>query len=73
MNHTEFAVSRFENRNGVTSWRVSGLLADVRIRKNFKPKEEAAAEKATLELKALHATSGAAELNKTAAYHASPD
>ena len=58
MNHTEFAVSRFENRNGVTSWRVSGLLAGVRIRKNFKTREEAAAEKATLEIKALQIASG---------------
>ena len=58
MNHTEFAISRFENRNGVTSWRVSGLLAGVRIRKNFKTREEAAAEKATLEIKALQIASG---------------
>jgi hypothetical protein len=58
MNHTAFAVSRFENRNGVTSWRVSGLLAGVRIRKNFKTREEAAAEKATLEIKALQIASG---------------
>lgn len=58
MNHTKFAVSRFENRNGVTSWRVAGWLHGVRIRKNFKNREEAAAEKATLELKALQATAG---------------
>jgi len=58
MNYTEFAVSRFENRNGVVSWRVSGLLAGVRIRKNFKTREEAAAEKAALEIRAEQATSG---------------
>jgi integrase len=58
MNHTIFAVSRFKNRNGVISWRVAGLLSGVRIRKNFKTKEEAAAEKAALESKALQATSG---------------
>jgi integrase len=58
MNHTEFAVSRFENRNGVISWRVSGVLHDIRIRRNFKTREEAAAEKATLEIKALQASSG---------------
>ena len=58
MNQTEFAVSRFENRNGVTSWRVAGLLHGVRIRKNFKTKEEAAAEKATLEIGALQTTAG---------------
>jgi hypothetical protein len=53
-----FAVSRFENRNGVSSWRVAGWLHGVRIRKNFKTKEEAAAEKAALELAALRATAG---------------
>jgi hypothetical protein len=53
-----FAVSRFLNRNGVISWRVAGWLHGVRIRKNLKTKEEAAAEKAALELKAMQATSG---------------
>ncbi len=58
MNHTTFSVSRFENRNGVISWRVAGLLHGVRIRKNFKTKEEAATEKVALELRALQAASG---------------
>jgi len=58
MNQTEFAVTRFENRNSSSSWRVAGWLHGVRVRKNFKTKEEAAAEKATLELKALQATAG---------------
>ena len=58
MNQTGFAVSQFENRNGITSWRVAGWLHGVRIRKNFKTKEEAAAEKAALELNALQAASG---------------
>jgi len=58
MNHTKFAVSRFENRNGVTSWRVDGRLHGVRFRKNFKTREEAAAEQAALELRALNAANG---------------
>ena len=58
MNQCKFVVSRFENKNGVTSWRVSGCLHGVRLRKNFKSKEEAAAEKAALELNAEQATSG---------------
>ncbi len=58
MDHTEFAVSRFENRNGVTSWRVDGRLHGLRIRKNFKTREEAAAEKAASNLKSLQAASG---------------
>jgi integrase len=58
MNQTKFAVSRFENRNGSTSWRVDGRLHGVRFRKNFKTKEEAAAEKAVLELKAAQVAAG---------------
>lgn len=58
MNQTQFEVTPFENRNGSTSWRVTGWLSDLRIRRNFKTREEAAAEKASLEIKALQATSG---------------
>jgi integrase len=59
MKHEQsFAVSRFENRNGVTSWRVDGRLHGVRIRRNFKTQEEAAAEKAALEMKAMQYASG---------------
>jgi hypothetical protein len=59
MNHQNtFAVSRFENRNGVPSWRVAGWLHGIRIRKNFKTREEAAAEKSVLEIKALEEASG---------------
>jgi hypothetical protein len=57
MKQQKFVVSRFENRNGVISWRVDGQLSGVRFRKNFKTKEEAAAEKAALELKALQTAS----------------
>ena len=46
--HTTFAVSRFENRNGVISWRVDGQLHGLRIRRNFKTREAATAEKAAL-------------------------
>jgi hypothetical protein len=59
MTHDQsFTVSRFQNRNGVTSWRVSGYLAGVRLRKNFPTREEAAAEKAVLNLKALQSAPG---------------
>jgi hypothetical protein len=58
MNQAEFVVSQFENRNGITSWRVAGWLHGVRIRKNFKTREEAAAEKAALELNAMQAAFG---------------
>ena len=53
-----FAVSRFKNRNDVFSFRVDGRLYGVRIRRNFKTQEEAAAEKAALDLKAMQTKSG---------------
>ena len=58
MNHTAYVVSRFENRNGVISWRVAGLLHGIRIRKNLKTRPEAAVEKVALEIQALQSTSG---------------
>lgn len=58
MNHPGFIVRRFENRNGSFSWRIAGWLHGVRIRRNFKTREEAAAEKAVLEMQALQTTSG---------------
>jgi len=58
MRHTNFVITRFQNRNGVVSWRVDGRLHDIRIRRNFKSREEAAAEKATLELKAFQFAAG---------------
>lgn len=58
MNPTDLAVTRFENRNGTTSWRVSGTLHGIRIRKNFRTREEAAAEKSVMEIKALQQSSG---------------
>jgi integrase len=58
MNQPKFAVRRFENRNGAISWRVDGRLHGVRFRKNFKTREEAAAERAALELEALQSASG---------------
>ena len=51
-------LTRYQNATGTTSWRVSGRLNGIRVRKNFKTREEAAAEKTVLELKALQATSG---------------
>ncbi len=53
MNPIKFAVRRFKNRNGVFSFRVEGVLNGVRIRRNFKSQEEAAAEKSALEIKAM--------------------
>ena len=55
---TSFAIKRYKNRSGAISWRLSGWLAGVRIRKNFKTQEEAAAEKAAQELRALQSASG---------------
>src|ERR1035438_2915462 len=54
----KFVVSRYENHSGMISWRVSGWLHGIRIRRNLKTREEAAAEKAALELRSMQATSG---------------
>jgi hypothetical protein len=58
MKKTKFHVCRFINRSGAVSWRVDGNLHGIRIRKNFKTREEAAAEKSIFELKAAQADSG---------------
>jgi hypothetical protein len=58
MAHTRFAVSRFKVRNGVASWCLSGWLGGLRIRRNFKTREEAGAERDSLELKSLQASAG---------------
>ena len=56
--NNQYSVTRFKNRNGVFSFRVDGRLHGVRIRRNFKTQEEAAAEKAALELNAIQTMSG---------------
>jgi integrase len=53
---SHFVVRRFKNPSGACSWRTSGWLHGVRIRRNFKTREEAAAHKAALEIQALQAT-----------------
>lgn len=58
MDHPQFNVSRFENKTESVSWRVTGYLHGIRVRKNFPTREEAAAEKAALEVKAIQAASG---------------
>jgi len=58
IHENSFTVVRFKNRNGATSWRVSGWLHGVRFRKNFKTREEAAAEKGAIERGADEAASG---------------
>jgi len=58
MKQSTFAITRFENQSGLLSWRVEGRLYGLRIRKNFKSREEAAAEKVALELKSMQAASG---------------
>jgi DUF1365 family protein len=58
MSHDKsFTVSRFQNRNGTYSWRISGFISGVRIRKNFPTREEAAAGMSALETRAIQASS----------------
>lgn len=53
-----FTVSEFSNPSGEIAYRVSGWLDGKRIRKNFSTRAEAAAEKQTLELQLIQATTG---------------
>ncbi|OAM91508.1 hypothetical protein AW736_02740 [Termitidicoccus mucosus] len=52
-----FTIKPFKNRNGVISFRVAGWLLGERIRKNFKTREDAIAERAALELRLLQSQS----------------
>ena len=54
----KLVVAPFENRNGVTSYRVTGWVNDERVRKNFKTRAEADAEKTALEIGAVQAADG---------------
>jgi len=58
MSPSPFVVSRFVNPNGITSWRVDGRINGLRIRKNFKTRAEAGAEKASLDIKAAQSETG---------------
>jgi len=58
MKHGKFVISRFNNRNGVISWRVDGSIQGVRIRRNFKSREEAAVQKSVLEIRAALTAAG---------------
>ncbi|WP_277557770.1 site-specific integrase [Ereboglobus sp. PH5-10] len=54
---SNFTVKPFKNRNGVTSWRVSGWLHGLRVRKNFKNKQDAFVERGALDLKIMQTQS----------------
>lgn len=56
MTQSVFDVRRFKNRNGVFSWRVQGTLRRPHPAK-FQTQEEAAAEKAALEISAVQLNS----------------
>jgi integrase len=56
--NTPFAVTQFTNPSGEVVFRVSGHLAGTRIRKNFRTRREADAERQSLEIQREQATSG---------------
>jgi hypothetical protein len=55
---TLLSITPFTNRNGVTSYRVGGYVRGERIRKNFKTRDDAIAEKNTLEIKFAQTDAG---------------
>ena len=58
MKAKQLSIGRFKNRNGVVSFRVFGYLHGERVRRNFLTREEAAAEKAALEIRAHQVAAG---------------
>jgi hypothetical protein len=54
----KFAVISFKNATGTVAWRVDGRLHGARVRRNFKTREEALAERSSLELQAVQASTG---------------
>lgn len=58
MQTKKFEVSKFENLNGTTAWRVSGWLNNARIRRNFPTRDEAIAEAASLEIREAQIAAG---------------
>lgn len=69
MSQPSIVVTRFKNRNGAFSWRVDCRLNGVRIRRNFKSQEEAAAEKAELKATALRLRSNMRSARPPATRH----
>jgi integrase len=63
--NTSFVLARFANRNGTPSWRLSGWMHGVRIRRNFKSREDAAVQKSVLEIRAAQEAAG---LRQTTTY-----
>lgn len=58
MKSRQLSIQRFENASGTVSFRVFGYLHGERVRRNFVTREEAAAEKATLEIRAQQVAAG---------------
>ena len=50
-------LTRYENATGTTSWRVSGQLNGIRVRKNFKSRDEAEGVQAVDEGRAMNGIS----------------
>lgn len=58
MKKEKLSIQRFENASGTVAFRVFGYLHGERVRRNFATREEAAAEKATLEIRAHQVAAG---------------
>ena len=58
MSPTPFVVSRFVNRNGITSWRVDGRIHGLRNRKNRKTRTVAFTEKTARDIQAAQSSTG---------------
>lgn len=58
MKSRQLSIQRFENASGTIAFRVFGYLHGERVRRNFATREEAAAEKTALEIRAHQVAAG---------------
>jgi hypothetical protein len=54
----QFVISEFTNPSGEIVFRLTGWLEDLRIRKNFPSRAEAAAERQTMEIQQILSATG---------------
>ncbi len=54
----QLSIARFKYRNGTVAFRLFGYLQGERVRRNFRTREEAVAERSALEIRALQSACG---------------
>lgn len=55
---TKLVLKTHKNNSGTISWRINGWVFGERVRKNYKDKQKALAEKSAMEMRALQSENG---------------